>query len=198
MSLLAELRGKRVLILGFGREGRSTVRFLREHAPDASLGVADRRTADQMTADEQAILATLPADGVTLGPEYLDAVARFDAVVRAPGLPPDAPPLQVARSRGARVTSLVNLFFDVAPERIVNTEYYDPGDIGGSMGDGCLVTVTLEESNGVTVLTTHMDFGTKESRDAALATGMTDGMEQSYQLLDELLRLPVGSPPRAS
>jgi hypothetical protein len=32
-----------------------------------------------------------------------------------------------------------------------------------------------------------MDFGSKESRDAAVATGMTDGMELSYQLLDRLL-----------
>ena len=32
-----------------------------------------------------------------------------------------------------------------------------------------------------------MDFYTKEARDAAVATGMTDGMEVSYQGLDELL-----------
>jgi hypothetical protein len=29
-----------------------------------------------------------------------------------------------------------------------------------------------------------MDFGSKEGRDAAVATGMTDGMEISYQLLE--------------
>jgi UDP-N-acetylmuramoylalanine--D-glutamate ligase len=119
MSLLAELRGKRILILGFGREGRSTLRFLQERIPGVSLGVADRRAPDQISADEQAILAAHPAADVSLGPDYLDAVARFDVVVRAPGLPPDAPPLQAARARGAHVTSLVNLFFDVAPGRIV-------------------------------------------------------------------------------
>jgi hypothetical protein len=32
-----------------------------------------------------------------------------------------------------------------------------------------------------------MDFGSKEARDAAMATGMTDGMEMSYQLLDAVL-----------
>jgi hypothetical protein len=32
-----------------------------------------------------------------------------------------------------------------------------------------------------------MDFGSKKSRDEAMATGMTDGMELSYQLLDALL-----------
>jgi hypothetical protein len=36
-------------------------------------------------------------------------------------------------------------------------------------------------------VTTLINFESKEARDAALATGMTDGMEQSYQLLDTLL-----------
>jgi hypothetical protein len=36
-------------------------------------------------------------------------------------------------------------------------------------------------------MTSLMDFGTKEARDAAVSTGMTDGMEASYQLLDRVL-----------
>jgi UDP-N-acetylmuramoylalanine--D-glutamate ligase len=119
MSLLAELRGKRVLVLGFGREGRSTLAFLRERVPDADLAVADRRTPEQTSEQERAALAALPTESVSLGPDYLDAVEDADAIVRAPGLPPDAPALEAARSAGKRVTSLVNLFFDVAPGRIV-------------------------------------------------------------------------------
>jgi hypothetical protein len=32
-----------------------------------------------------------------------------------------------------------------------------------------------------------MEFGSKDARDAAMSTGMTDGMEISYQLLDGIL-----------
>lgn len=39
----------------------------------------------------------------------------------------------------------------------------------------------------MTTVTTLIDFGSKDARDAAVATGMTDGMEQSYELLDRLL-----------
>jgi len=74
-----------------------------------------------------------------------------------------------------------------APAKLVHSEHYDPGDVGGDMGEGCVVTVELTDDKGVTTLTTVMDFGTKRARDAATATGMTDGMEQSYKLLDELL-----------
>lgn len=71
--------------------------------------------------------------------------------------------------------------------RLVHTEFFDPGDVGGNMGEGALITVELTEREGVTTMTTLMDYYTKEARDAAMATGMTDGMEITYQRLDELL-----------
>ena len=59
--------------------------------------------------------------------------------------------------------------------------------IGNSMGDPAVVTLELSEADGVTTVETTIDFGTKQSRDAAISTGMTDGMELSYQSLDRLL-----------
>lgn len=79
-------------------------------------------------------------------------------------------------------------FREVQPaSRLVHTEAYDPGTVGGGYpGNDALVTVTFAEDGGVTTVTTLIDFGSKEARDGAMATGMTDGMEQSYQLLDRL------------
>ena len=82
-------------------------------------------------------------------------------------------------------------FREVAPgARLVHTEGYDPGTVGGGdyPGEGAIVTVAFTEEAGYTTVTSLIDFGSKEARDAAVATGMTDGMEQSYQLLDELLK----------
>jgi uncharacterized protein YndB with AHSA1/START domain len=74
------------------------------------------------------------------------------------------------------------------PSKLVHTEGYDPGTVGGSYpGKDALVTVTFTEEKGGTTVITLIDFGSKEARDAATSTGMTDGMEQSYQLLDRLL-----------
>ena len=44
----------------------------------------------------------------------------------------------------------------------------------------------LTEQNGKTTLSLTLLFATKEARDSALATGMTDGMEASYQRLDQI------------
>jgi uncharacterized protein YndB with AHSA1/START domain len=78
----------------------------------------------------------------------------------------------------------------VVPSKLVHVEYYDPGNVGGDMGDGALITLELIENKGFTTMVSLMDFGTKQARDAAVATGMTDGMEQSYQLLDGVLAKP--------
>jgi uncharacterized protein YndB with AHSA1/START domain len=74
------------------------------------------------------------------------------------------------------------------PSRIVHTEAYDPGTVGDDFPkNDSLVTVTFVQVGDRTTVTTLVDFGSKQARDAAVATGMTDGMEQSYQLLDRLL-----------
>jgi uncharacterized protein YndB with AHSA1/START domain len=77
-----------------------------------------------------------------------------------------------------------------APAKLVHSEFFDPGDIGGDMGEGAIITLEFNEDKGITTLTTLMDFGNQRARDAAVATGMTDGMEQSYQLLDGVLAKP--------
>jgi len=74
----------------------------------------------------------------------------------------------------------------VRPSRTVHVERYEPGDVGGEMGEA-LVTTELTEKNGVTTQTMTIRYESKAVRDAALKTGMTDGMEMSFQKLDELL-----------
>jgi len=62
-----------------------------------------------------------------------------------------------------------------APGKLVHTEIYDPGDIGGNMGDVAIITVQFAEAGGVTTVVT-----------------VIDGMEASYQKLDQLLeKLPA-------
>ena len=78
------------------------------------------------------------------------------------------------------------------PARLVHTEAYDPGTVAdGYPGNEAIVTVTFSDEGTRTTMTTLIDFGSKEAREAAMATGMTDGMEQSYQLLDRLLDEPA-------
>jgi uncharacterized protein YndB with AHSA1/START domain len=78
------------------------------------------------------------------------------------------------------------------PSRLVHSERYDPGTVGDAFPSNgeAVVTTTFVEEGGITTMTTVIDFGSQEARDAAVKTGMTDGMEQSYQLLDRVLQEP--------
>jgi uncharacterized protein YndB with AHSA1/START domain len=73
------------------------------------------------------------------------------------------------------------------PSKIVHTQFYDPGDVGGDMGDGLLITLELTQAGAITTAVSTLDFHTKHVRDAQLATGMTDGMEHGYARLDAML-----------
>lgn len=74
-----------------------------------------------------------------------------------------------------------------APQKIVNTETFDPGTFGGDMGAEGLVTVTFLDSGKSTMVTTQLECQSKEDLDKELATGMTDGMGMSFKLLDKVL-----------
>lgn len=79
-------------------------------------------------------------------------------------------------------------FKELTPHtKIVHTEFFDPGDVDSDMGEGTVITVTFDETDGVTTMTSLMEYASKRDRDAALSTGMTDGMEMSYAQLDTLL-----------
>ena len=74
------------------------------------------------------------------------------------------------------------------PSKIIHAEYYDPGDLGGAMdvSQPAIIDTRFTEKDGVTSLVMIMEFATKEIRDAAVSTGMTDGMEMGYQRLDKM------------
>ena len=76
MSAVTEyLQGKKILVLGMGREGRSTLRFLQRHAPLSSVVIADRNDPH---------IEGVPGH---FGEEYLSHLAEYDIVFKSPGIP---------------------------------------------------------------------------------------------------------------
>ena len=73
------LTNKQVLVLGFGREGKSTLRFLEKYVPDAFVAVADRNEA----ALEEPRQKGLP---VFSGDHYLEVINHYDVVIKTPGI----------------------------------------------------------------------------------------------------------------
>jgi len=69
----------------------------------------------------------------------------------------------------------------VAPERVVFTDSWGPE------WPETVNTLVLTESGGQTTATYTITYASAEVRDAALKTGMKDGMEQSFARLDTIV-----------
>ena len=67
------------------------------------------------------------------------------------------------------------------PERLVNTEFFEPFPDAGS-----LVTTVLTEEGGKTRLTVTASYPSKEVRDMVLQTGMEHGAAISYDRLEDV------------
>jgi uncharacterized protein YndB with AHSA1/START domain len=67
------------------------------------------------------------------------------------------------------------------PERLVTTERWGPE------WPETVNTLVLTETGGRTTITQTVHYPSKETRDAALETGMKDGMDQSFARLEALL-----------
>jgi uncharacterized protein YndB with AHSA1/START domain len=79
-------------------------------------------------------------------------------------------------------------FLDVTDlKNLVDEQCYEPGDIAGPMTSEPIInTTTFEQIRGRTILTVTMLFASREARDGAVASGMTDGIEFNYQRIDEM------------
>ena len=78
---------------------------------------------------------------------------------------------------------LSGIYREIVPsERIVHTELFDEDWTGGET----LVTWSITEQDGETILSLTVLYSSQEARDGAL-TDMGRGMEMGYQRLDEIL-----------
>lgn len=71
----------------------------------------------------------------------------------------------------------------VRPGRIANTQLFDQDWTGGETKG----TMTFTEDKGTTRMRQVILYASKEARDGALQTGMTEGMQAGYVRLDELM-----------
>lgn len=69
---------KSILILGYGREGRSVYNFLKAQFPDAEFAIADRNESLDIQENRNLKLY--------LGEDYLQAIKSYELVIKSPGI----------------------------------------------------------------------------------------------------------------
>jgi UDP-N-acetylmuramoylalanine--D-glutamate ligase len=100
-----EIRGNKILIVGFSREGQSVLSWLKVHYPTATIGVADQH---------ENAMAAVPAGITTFsGEKYLAHLDEFTTVIRSPGVSPFLPELVAHKHNGGHITSATNIFLSL-------------------------------------------------------------------------------------
>ncbi|MFH1841562.1 MAG: UDP-N-acetylmuramoyl-L-alanine--D-glutamate ligase [Candidatus Nealsonbacteria bacterium] len=102
---IKDLKNKKILILGFGREGQDTFLFLRKLFPEKVIGIADR----------QKLKIKRNKVKCHFGKNYLKEIKDYEVIFKAPGIPWKILP----KSSFLKITSQTELFFDNYPGIII-------------------------------------------------------------------------------
>ena len=105
-AIFKRLRGKRILILGFGREGRSSLAFIQKFLPHAIVGIADRN--ESAFKDLDLSIKTYSGDN------YFDAVKDYDIVIKTPGISLKDKDIDLSK-----ITSQTDLFLEEFHSQII-------------------------------------------------------------------------------
>jgi UDP-N-acetylmuramoylalanine--D-glutamate ligase len=106
-----ELKNKKILILGLGKEGKDTFKFLRKIFPKKIIGIADqnKNVKFQIQNDKNVRWH--------LGKNYLKAVKNYDVIIKTPGIP--AKISRKFKRASQKITSQTEIFFENCPGKIV-------------------------------------------------------------------------------
>ena len=112
-KIISILEGKKLLILGFGKEGFATYLFLRKIFPEVKLTIADRNENLLSSYSE------LKEDGLLdfkLGNNYLNEIDDFEIIIKAPGVSFSANKIIIDSNK---ITSQTDLFLSQFASQVI-------------------------------------------------------------------------------
>ena len=115
---LSQYNNKKILILGLGREGLSSLQFFLENCPKAGLGIADKAQSDDFNPDIKKLVAQNPQIEIFPGENYLSQINEYDIIIKTPGIPIHIPEIEQAYSKG-KISSQTEIFFEQCPGTII-------------------------------------------------------------------------------
>lgn len=124
------LDGKRVAVIGLGVSNIPLIEYLHEVGSETT--VFDSKELDQIDSELMSKIICYDMK-YSLGPNYLENLVDFDVIFRSPSCLPNNPSLQLEASRGAIVTTEIEMFMELCPATI----------IGVTGSDGKTTTTTL-------------------------------------------------------
>jgi len=81
-NVIEYFKNKNIVILGFGKEGKSTYNFLRKYLKDIHLTIKDQNTS----INDEPLLANDKNITIIAGKDYLNDLEKYDVIMKTPGI----------------------------------------------------------------------------------------------------------------
>lgn len=107
---IKDLKEKKILILGFGKEGKDTFHFLRKIFPQKEIGIADKNPLVKVK--------NLKNVKWFLGENYLKSLKNYEVIVKSPGIPFSIKEVKEALDQG-KITTQTEIFFNNFKGKII-------------------------------------------------------------------------------
>lgn len=139
-KIVEKLKNKKIAILGFGKEGRSTYSFIRKYMPEKHITVLDLLEIKDDILFENDSNVTIIS-----GKNYMDDLSHYDLVMKSPGIS-----LKDLADEGVRskITSQLELLLEVNSRNIIGIT----GTKGKSTTSSLLYEVFKQQGRDVYLL----------------------------------------------
>ena len=79
-KIINQLKDKKIALLGFGREGKSTYQFIRTYLKEQPLTILDKNPISNENLEKDDFL------NIVTGDAYLDSLDVYELIIKTPGI----------------------------------------------------------------------------------------------------------------
>ena len=79
-EIIEFFKDKKIAILGFGLEGKSTYNFIRKYLPEIKIDILDKCRSEQCSTYEDKFITFVTGEG------YLNNLKKYDIIMKSPGI----------------------------------------------------------------------------------------------------------------
>lgn len=134
LAIKKDFGNKKIMILGFAKEGQDNYFGLRKIFPEKRIAIADKKNFKDLTVKTRQILNRDKAIKLFLGKDYLKKIKDYEIVIKTPGI--NQRDIQPYLKKGTCLTSQTKIFFDYCPGKIVG--------ITGTKGKGTTASLIYQ------------------------------------------------------
>ena len=112
-KIINKIKDKSLVIIGFGKEGKSSYNFIRKYLPNKKVTIVDR---NEKLLEQNDFLNNDKNVTVVMGEQYLDNINDFDMIIKSPGVKIPDELFDIVKDK---VTSQLELLLEVDKDNII-------------------------------------------------------------------------------